>query len=67
MLHLHLSTTSNNGKSLLHKARLVSGRRVGEFVDEEGGVEEGEVARWLTALLGEAGLVGAEDEGTKAE
>ena len=44
----------------------MSGRCVGEFVDEDGGVEEGEVMRWLSGLLGEAGMVGAEDgEGMK--
>jgi hypothetical protein len=66
MLHLTLSTTSNNGKSLIRKTRLVSGRCVGEFVDTDGGVEEGEVKRWIGGLLGEAGLVGAE-EGNKTE
>ena len=35
-------------------------------MDEDGGVEEGEVTRWLSGLLGEAGMVGAEDsEGIK--
>ncbi|KAK8854547.1 hypothetical protein IAR55_003286 [Kwoniella newhampshirensis] len=67
LVHLNLSTTSNNGKSLIHKSRVVVGRGVGEFVDEEGGVEEGEVVRWLGGLLSEAGLVVAEDEGTKEE
>ena len=67
LLNLTFSTTSNNGKSLLHKARIASGRYVGEFVDEEGGVEEGEVARWVGGLLSDAGLVGAEDEGLKNE
>lgn len=33
---------------------------MGELVDYDGGVEEGEVQRWLGGLLGEAGLVGAE-------
>jgi hypothetical protein len=66
-LHLNLSTTSNNGKSLLHKSRVVAGRGVGEFVDEEGGIEEGEVTRWLSGLLVDAGLVGAEEEGAKEE
>ncbi|CAD6568208.1 MAG: hypothetical protein TREMPRED_004357 [Tremellales sp. Tagirdzhanova-0007] len=66
LLNLTLSTTSNNGKSLLRRSRVVSGRCVGEFVDEDGGVEEGEVMRWLSGLLGEAGMVGAEDgEGMK--
>lgn len=45
----------------------MSGRGVGEFVDEQGGVEEGEVTRWLAGLLGDAGLVGAEDAGVKNE
>ena len=36
-------------------------------MDDEGGVEEGQVGRWLEGLLGEAGLVGAEDEGVKNE
>ena len=63
-----LSTTSNNGKSLLRKSRVVAGCGVGEFVDEDGGVEEGEVMRWLGGLLVEAGLAGAEEgEGTKEE
>jgi hypothetical protein len=66
-LHLSLSTTSNNGKSLLHKSRVVAGRGIGEFVDVNGGVEEGEVQRWISALLVDAGLVGAEEEGTKEE
>lgn len=39
---------------------------MGEFVDGDGGVEEGEVVRWLGGLLGDVGLVGAEDtEGVK--
>ncbi|WWD19318.1 hypothetical protein CI109_103776 [Kwoniella shandongensis] len=67
LVHLNLSTTSNNGKSLIHKSRVVVGRGVGEFVDEEGGVEEGEVVRWLGGILSEAGLVGAEEEGVKEE
>lgn len=42
---------------------------MGEFVDGEGGVEEGEVERWLGGLLGDAGLVDASmgDEGVKEE
>ncbi|WVR09330.1 hypothetical protein IAU60_006396 [Kwoniella sp. DSM 27419] len=67
LLNLNLSTTSNNGKSLIHKSRTVAGKMVGEFVDEEGGVEEGEVIRWLAGILAEAGLVGAEEEGAKVE
>lgn len=67
LVHLELSTTSNNGKSLIHKSRVVSGKGVGLFVDEEGGVEEGEVRRWLAGLLSDAGLAGAEEEGLKAE
>lgn len=67
LVHLTLSTTSNNGKSLIHKALVVSGKPVGEVVDEEGGVEEGEVTRWIAGLLGEAGLVDVEDEGLKEE
>jgi signal peptidase complex subunit 2 len=67
LLRLNLSTTSNNGKSLLHKVRVINGRNVGEFVDEDGGVEEGEVVRWIGGLLVEAGLVGAEEEGAKEE
>lgn len=66
-LHLTLSTTSNNGKSLIHKSRVVAGRGIGEFVDVHGGVEEGEVVRWLSGLLVDAGLVGAEEEGVKEE
>jgi hypothetical protein len=60
MIHLSLSTTSNKGKSLLRKSRIVAGRGVGGFVDVDGGVEQGEVGRWLGGLLTEAGLVGAE-------
>lgn len=67
IVNLTLSTTSNNGKSLLTKSRVVSGRSVGEFIDEDGGVEEGQVERWLAGLLGEAGLVGVEEEGAKEE
>jgi signal peptidase complex subunit 2 len=67
LLRLNLSTTSNNGKSLLHKVRVINGRNVGEFVDEDGGVEEGEVVRWIGGLLVEAGLVGAEEEGAKED
>jgi hypothetical protein len=67
ILNLTLSTTSNNGKSLLRKARIASGRYVGEFVDQQGGVEEGEVKRWVGGLLSEAGLAGVEDEGVKDE
>jgi signal peptidase complex subunit 2 len=64
---LTLSTTSNNGKSLLHKSRLISGRYVGEFVEVDGGVEVGEVKRWVGGLLAEAGLPGVEDGGKKDE
>lgn len=60
LVNLTLSTTSNNGKSLLSKARIVSGKSVGDFIDAEGKVEEGEVGRWLAKLLSEAGLVGVE-------
>lgn len=63
LVHLTLSTTSNNGKSLIHKARVVSGKHIGEVVDEDGGVEAGEVQRWIAGLLDEAGLVGVEEEG----
>ncbi|WOO77038.1 putative signal peptidase complex subunit 2 [Vanrija pseudolonga] len=66
-VRLTLSTTSNNGKSLIHKARVVSGKHVGEVIDEDGGVEEGEVARWISGLLDDAGLVDVEDEGLKQE
>ncbi|ORY32123.1 microsomal signal peptidase 25 kDa subunit-domain-containing protein [Naematelia encephala] len=67
LLQLVLSTTSNNGKSLIHKSRVVTGRCVGDFVDVEGGVEEGEVMRWLGGLLSEAGLAGAEEDGVKEQ
>ncbi|KAK4685144.1 signal peptidase complex subunit 2, partial [Tremellales sp. Uapishka_1] len=67
LLHLTLSTTSNNGKSLLRKARVVSGKSVGDFIDTDGGVEEGEVGRWVGGLLSEAGLIGAEEEGAKED
>ncbi|OCF41000.1 hypothetical protein I317_05199 [Kwoniella heveanensis CBS 569] len=67
MLTLNLSTTSNNGKSLIHKSRATVGKTVGEFIDEQGGVEAGQVVRWLTTILSEAGLVGAEEEGVKEE
>jgi hypothetical protein len=40
---------------------------VADFIDAEGGVEEGQFARWLEGLLGQAGLVSAEDEGVKNE
>lgn len=33
----------------------------------DGGVEEGEVARWVGGLLADAGLAGADDEGMKNE
>ena len=36
-------------------------------MDVNGGVEEGEVGRWLSRLLVDAGLVGAEEEGVKEE
>lgn len=36
-------------------------------MDDEGGVEQGEVIRWLSGLLVDAGLVGAEEEGTKED
>lgn len=62
LIHLKLSTTSNNGKSLIHKARVSSGKPVGEVVDENGGVEEGQVTRWLATLLNDAGLVPVEEE-----
>ncbi|KIR77636.1 hypothetical protein I306_05372 [Cryptococcus gattii EJB2] len=60
VVHLALSTTSNNGKSLIHKSRVVVARGVGELVDEDGGVEEGEVKRWLAGVLREAGVVGVD-------
>lgn len=63
LVHLTLSTTSNSGKSLIHKARVVSGKPIGEVVDEDGGVEAGEVTRWITTLLTDAGMVGVEEEG----
>lgn len=66
VVHLALSTTSNNGKSLIHKSRVVVARGVGELVDEAGGVEEGEVKRWLAGVLREAGVVGV-DDGLKDE
>lgn len=67
-MHLTLSTTSNNGKSLIHKARVISGKPIGEVVDEDGGVEAGEVQRWIAGLLDQAGVVGVEeDEGFKNE
>ena len=67
-MHVTLSITSNNGKSLIKKSRVVSGRCVGEFVDEAGGVEEGEAMRWIGGLLSDVGLVGAEDgEGMKGD
>jgi hypothetical protein len=67
LVHLTLSTTSNSGKSLIHKARVVSGKPIGEVVDEDGGVESGEVTRWITTLLNDAGMVGVEEEGFKDE
>ncbi|OWT38217.1 hypothetical protein J008_04554 [Cryptococcus neoformans] len=60
-VQLALSTTSNNGKSLIHKCRVAVARGVGELVDADGGVEEGEVKRWLAGVLADAGLVGVED------
>lgn len=45
----------------MRRSRVVRGRCVGEFVDEDGGVEEGEVHRWLSGLLVEAGLAGTEE------
>ncbi|ORX38225.1 microsomal signal peptidase 25 kDa subunit-domain-containing protein [Kockovaella imperatae] len=67
-VQLTLSTTSNSGKSLLRKSRVVAGRGVGEFIDTHGGIEEGEIGRWLNGLLIDAGLVGAEEtEGLKEE
>lgn len=67
LVHLTLSTTSNSGKSLIHKARVVSGKPIGEVVDDDGGVESGEVTRWITTLLTDAGMVGVEEEGFKEE
>ncbi|OWZ37783.1 hypothetical protein C356_04557 [Cryptococcus neoformans c45] len=60
-VQLALSTTSNNGKSLIHKCRVAVARGVGELVDADGGVEEGEVRRWLAGVLADAGLVGVDD------
>ncbi|KAL7422582.1 hypothetical protein Q5752_003230 [Cryptotrichosporon argae] len=57
LVHLTLTTTSNGGKSLLRRARVVAGRPVGSLVDAAGGVEAGEAARWLDALLADAGVV----------
>jgi signal peptidase complex subunit 2 len=67
ILRLELETKSNNGKSLIHKSRVVSGKGVGQLVDADGGVELGEVRRWVAGVLSDAGLVGAEEEGLKAE
>ena len=66
VVHISLITTSNNGKSLLQKARVVAGRGIGRFIDESGGIEEGEIKRWLAGLFVEAGIIGRE-EGTKEE
>lgn len=60
-VQLALSTTSNNGKSLIHKCRVAVARGVGELVDADGGVEEGEARRWLAGVLADAGLVGVDD------
>lgn len=62
-----ISTTSNNGKSLIRKSRVVSGRSVGQMIDEDGGVEEGEVRRWIAGLLVEGGLEGMEQADGKGQ
>ena len=67
VVQILLSTTSNNGKSLLHRSRIVAGKRIAELVDQDGGVEGGEVSRWIAHLLVDAGLVGAEAQGVKEE
>ena len=46
---------------------MVNGKGVGQFVNAEGGVEQGEVRRWVAGVLSDAGLVGAEEEGGKVE
>ena len=62
LLRIELSTTSNNGKSLLTQSKVVAGKCIGEMIDEVGGVEEGEVRRWFAGLLSEAGMIGAEGQ-----
>lgn len=52
---------------MIHKSRVIAGKGIGEFVDLNGGVEEGMVTRWLSSLLVDAGLPGAEEEGKKDE
>ncbi|WVW85309.1 hypothetical protein I302_107347 [Kwoniella bestiolae CBS 10118] len=66
-LQLTLSITSNNGKSLIHKSRLIVGKLVGELVDESGGVEKYEFERWLNTVLDDLGAGENEGEGEKEE
>ncbi|OCF57748.1 hypothetical protein L486_05213 [Kwoniella mangroviensis CBS 10435] len=69
-LQLTLSITSNNGKSLIHKSRLIVGKLIGELIDEDGGIEKNEFERWLNTVLDDLGAgVDGEDEfeGNKEE
>ncbi|KAK6910964.1 hypothetical protein I204_02997 [Kwoniella mangroviensis CBS 8886] len=69
-LQLTLSITSNNGKSLIHKSRLIVGKLIGELIDEDGGIEKNEFERWLNTVLDDlgAGADGEDEfEGNKEE
>ncbi|WWC93287.1 hypothetical protein V866_000120 [Kwoniella sp. B9012] len=69
-LQLTLSITSNNGKSLIHKSRLIVGKLIGELIDEDGGIEKNEFERWLNTVLDDLGAgANGEDEfeGNKIE
>ncbi|WVQ68555.1 uncharacterized protein L199_006764 [Kwoniella botswanensis] len=62
-LQLTLSITSNNGKSLIHKSRLIVGKLIGELIDEDGGIEKNEFERWLNTVLDDLGAgANGEDE-----
>lgn len=60
LLYTH---TTNSGKSLIRKAKIIEGRGVGEFFDSDGGLEETFVDTWVTDLM--ADVVG--DVDTKEE
>jgi hypothetical protein len=56
LLYTH---TTNSGKSLIRKAKIIEGKGVGEFFDSRGGLEEALVEAWVTRLV--ASMIGNED------
>lgn len=57
LLYTH---TTNSGKSLIRKAKIIEGRGVGEFFDVNGGLEESLIEDWVIGLV--SALVGSNGE-----